>query len=73
MENSKHRLIIIYLPNGNDTAKYCTKDINPGNSGEYKLAEEITCDVNEVKVFIKEDDKLVGRAYVGMPYYLEMF
>ena len=71
--SQKNKLVIIDLPSGNDAAKYCTKDIHPGNGNEYQLAEEITCDLHEIRVVIKEDGNLVGRAYVRMPYYLEMF
>lgn len=67
--DSKHRLIIIYLPNGNER-KYCTKDLE---GKEYQLAEKIECDPGIVSIAIKEDDKIVGHSYTGMPYYLEMF
>lgn len=65
----KNKLIVIYLPNGNER-KYCTKDLS---TDEYEVVETIECDPGEVKIGLKENDKVVGRAYVGMPYYLEMF
>lgn len=65
---NKNKLVIIYLPNGNEI-KYCTKDIGT----EYTLAEEIICDPGEVKIVVKQDNKLEGYSYVGMPYFLNMF
>lgn len=74
--NNKNRLVIIYLPNGNE-AKYCTKEIGPvstkAEEREYTKAEEIICDHEDVKIVVKEDGKIEGRSYVRMPYYLEMF
>lgn len=73
--NNKHKLVIIYLPNGNE-AKYCTKEIGPEatkEKREYTKAEEIICDPGEVKVVLIEDGKIEGHSYVQMPYYLEMF
>lgn len=65
----KHKMVIIYLPNGNE-AKYTTsKDLMP----EFELAEEIICDIDKVDVVVKEDGKIEGKSYVRMPYYLEMF
>lgn len=64
----KNKLVIIYLPNGKE-AKYCTKDLG----SDYDVAQTIECDPGEVKIGLKEDGKVIGRAYVGMPYYLEIF
>lgn len=61
-------MVIIYLPNGNE-AKYCTKDIGGG----FEVAEEIVCDIDQVKVVVKEDGKIEGHSYVRMPYILELF
>ncbi len=68
----KHRLVIIYRPNGTES-KYCTKDINPGGGNEYQLAETIVAEPGMVKIALKEDGKVIGRSYVGMPYFFEMF
>lgn len=64
-----NRLVIIYLPNGNER-KYCTKDLG---SDEYALAKTIECEPSEVKIALKQDENIVVRGYVGMPYRLEMF
>lgn len=65
----KNKLVIIYLPNGNEQ-KYCTKKLG---GDEYEVVETIECDPGEVKIGLKQDGKVEARAYVGMPYYLEMF
>lgn len=66
---NKNRIVIIYLPNGK-TAQYCTKDLKDNN---YTKAETIECDPGIVNIALKEDGKIVGHNYTGMPYYLEMF
>lgn len=64
----KNRLVIIYLPNGNEK-KYCTKDLG-GN--EYEVVKTIEAEPGYVKIGLIEDGKAIARAYC-MPYYFEMF
>lgn len=62
-------MVIIYLPGGG-TAQYCTTDLSDEN---YTLAEKIVCEPGIVNIVLKEDEKIIGHNYTGMPYYLEMF
>lgn len=66
----KHKYVTIFLPTGSDV-QYCTKDLDQAPT--VRVAETITCDPGEVKVVVKEDGKVEGYAYVGMPYILNMF
>lgn len=64
-----NRWVTIYLPNrAND--QYCTKDL--GDS-RIQVVDIIECDPGEVKIAYREDGKIVSKAYVGMPYMLEIF
>lgn len=66
---TKHRAVIIYLPNGNE-AKYSTsEDLCP----VYELAEKIVCNEYSVDVVVNEDGVRTGCSYARMPYILEMF
>lgn len=65
----KDKHVIIYLPDGKQ-AQYCSKDLGDTH---IQVSETIECELTEVKVAYKEDDRVIGRSYVGMPYVLEMF
>jgi len=66
---SKHKHVIIYLPNGN-ICQYSTKDLGDKN---IEIADAIVCELNEVQIAMKTDNKTEGYAYVGMPYILNMW
>ena len=65
----KHKHIIIYSPDGS-TTQYCTKDLG---DTYIKVVETIECEPAVVNIAYKEDDKVIGVAYVGLPYRLEIF
>ena len=67
---SMNRMIIIYLPNGNE-AKFTTS--NSVSNTEYKLISTIVCKPNLVNIGYKEDGIVRGEVYAGMPYIFEMW
>lgn len=68
---SKH--VIIYSPDGNVWQYTTNKAMHSGDRINIHLADTINCDPTEVMVAYMEDNKPVGKAFVGMPYVLEMW
>lgn len=66
----KKRIVIIYFPNGRQEIYTTSKDIK---DAQYIECEKIVCDHLNVSVVYKEDGKLVGKTFNGMPYELEMY
>jgi hypothetical protein len=65
----KNKWVIIYMPNGKEV-QYCTTDLGDHS---IHIASEIVCEPQEVNIAYKEDGKVIGKAFVGMPYTLEIF
>jgi hypothetical protein len=65
----QHKHVIIYLTDGS-TTQYCTKDL--GDS-YVQVVDTIQCEPTLVNIAYKEDKKVVGVSYVGLPYRLEIF
>lgn len=68
----KSKIVIIYRQDGTEFAFTTNKDVHESDSN-YKLVEIIECEPSQVKIGYYEDDNYETKAYVGMPYYLNIW
>lgn len=69
-KKKEKKWLFIYLPDGR-IEQYSTKDV--GDTDNITLAETIECEVDQVRVAYKVDGKIESKAYVRMPYILEIW
>ncbi len=70
--NTEKKVVIIYLPNGNEKKFTTSKAVSDG-SNDYNLVKIINCEPNQVLVGWTQGEVKETEAYVRMPYLLQIW
>lgn len=62
------RIAYVYLPDGKEQY-FSTRNLGDHN---YRVCEVIEGEPDRLNVVYKEDDRMIAKAFIGIPYILEI-